>query len=522
MDTDVLVVGAGPTGLMLANQLVRHGVRVSIIDRHSGPSLQTRALGVQARTLEIYAHLGIAERAIELGTPATGAEMWARGRRAARVPLGEIARELSPYPFLLILGQDDNERLLGELLGRKGVSIQWNTELVGLTQGPDRVIARLKHADGTEREIAAAWLGGCDGARSTVREQSGIPFVGEPYEQVFFVADTVMRGPMVPGELNVYLWPQGFHLFFPMRGVDHWRLVGILPPELRGRDDVTLDDVAPSIQAEAGTGLTFLGCNWFSTYRIHHRRAQRFRDRRCFLMGDAAHIHSPVGAQGMNTGLQDAYNLAWKLALVVSGRANIALLETYESERIPVAEALLSTTDKGFALVVSRSKLAGLFRTQILPKMMATAMKLGRFQRLAFRTISQIGIRYPTSPLSHSLPGLPGGAPRAGEHFPWLRVKLAPTGPAEDLYDKLDDTRFNLIAVGQPALADGIAALGDLLLTHVIPADPANDRELEQAHIPRPSFYLLRPDCYIGLCGTLLDPSAVARYLGDRVKVAGS
>src|SRR2546428_3681366 len=154
--TDVLVVGAGPTGLLLANQLVRRGVRVRIIDRHAGPALQTRALGVQARTLEIYSHLGIAERAVELGKRATGADLWVHGRRTARVPLGDIGRDLSPYPFLLILGQDDNERLLGEALRNRGMVVQWNTELVGLAQDAGHGKATLKHTDGTIDEVAAA------------------------------------------------------------------------------------------------------------------------------------------------------------------------------------------------------------------------------------------------------------------------------------------------------------------------------------------------------------------------------
>ena len=248
MDTDVLIVGAGPTGLMLANQLARRGVRFRIIDRHAGPAVQTRALGVQARTLEIYSHLGIAKRALELGKRGVGANIWARGRRAARVPVGDIGQGLSPYPFLLILGQDDNERLLGDALRQHGMDVEWNTELVGLTQQADRVIAQLKHADGTVRETTARWVGGCDGARSAVRELNRIAFQGAPYEDVFFVADTVMTGPMVPDELNVYLWRKGFHLFFPMRGTDHWRLVGIVPEELRGRDDLTLDEVMPSIR----------------------------------------------------------------------------------------------------------------------------------------------------------------------------------------------------------------------------------------------------------------------------------
>ena len=330
MDTDVLVVGAGPTGLMLANQLVRRGVRVQIVDRHPGPSLQTRALGVQARTLEIYSHLGIVERALELGKRATGANIWSLGKKAARIPLGAIGSAISPYPFLLILGQDDNERLLGDALRGQGTTVGWNTELVGLAQETERVRVTLRQPDGTTREITAAWVAGCDGAHSAVRDLNGIAFQGAPYEHVFFVADAQLTGEMVPDELNVYLWHEGFHLFFPMRGTNHWRIVRIVPAELREKKDLGFDDVIPSVQREAGSGLSFQQCTWFSTYRIHHRRAERFRNRRSFLLGDAAHIHSPVGAQGMNTGLQDAYNLAWKLAMVVSGRASEALLDSYE------------------------------------------------------------------------------------------------------------------------------------------------------------------------------------------------
>ncbi len=519
MDTDVLVVGAGPTGLMLANQLGRRGVRALIFDRHAGPSPQTRALGVQARTLEIYSHLGIVERALELGTRATGANMWAQGRRAARIPLGDIGRDLSPYPFLLILGQDNNERLLGETLLNWGMAIQWNTELVGLLQGADHVTAKLKQPDGAIREVTAAWVAGCDGAHSAVRELSGIAFQGAPYEHVFFVADTHMTGPMVPDELNVYLWPDGFHLFFPMRGTHHWRVVGIVPPALRGRDDLTLDELIPSIRKEAGSGLAFQACHWFSTYRIHHRRAARFRDRRCFLLGDAAHIHSPVGAQGMNTGLQDAYNLGWKLALVVSGGAGAALLNSYEDERIPVAERLLRTTDRAFSLIVSSTRLAGLFRTRVLAKILALAMSLEGIRKLAFRTISQTGIRYRNSPLSESLPGLPDVAPHAGDRFPWLRLKLSANGPTEDFFGKLDDTRFTLIVIGQPAPPGGVPGLDDLLRTHVVPSNPANDRELARAQIPRPVFYLLRPDGHVGLSGVRLEVAAVIRYVSERLNL---
>ena len=515
MDTDVLIVGAGPTGLMLANQLGRRGVRALIIDRHAGPSLQTRALGVQARTLEIYAQLGIVERALELGKIATGANLWAEGRKLARVPLGEAGKTLTPYPFILILGQDDNERIMGEKLRDWGMSVQWNTELTGVDQRADGVTATLKQPDGTMRKIVAAWVAGCDGAHSSVRELNRIGFPGAPYEHVFFVADTEAAGSMVADEVNVYLWQEGFHLFFPMRGRDHWRVVGIVPPQLREREGVTFEDVIPSLRGEAGAGLSFTACTWFSTYRIAHRAASHFRDRRCFLLGDAAHIHSPVGAQGMNTGLQDAYNLGWKLALVASGRADEALLDSYEAERVPVARRLLDTTDQAFRLVVSDSRLAGLLRTKILARIAAFAMSFERIQRAVFHVVSQTGIHYRQSPLSRSLDGLPEGAPRAGDRFPWLRVRFRAGGADDDLLRKLGDTQFNLIVIGQHLPPEAERAAGDMLAIHVIPDDRVNDEALARARIPSPSFYLLRPDGHVGICGVRLEAATISAYVSE-------
>lgn len=520
MDTDVLVVGAGPTGLMLANQLVRRGVRALIIDRHAGPSLQTRALGVQARTMEIYAQLGIVDRALELGKRGAGANLWAQGRKMARVPLGGAGSNVTPYPYILVLGQDDNERIMGDKLRELGTSVQWNTELVGLAQDEGQVTATLKGPDGATRTIPAKWVAGCDGAHSAVRGLTGIEFPGAPYEHVFFVADTQATGSMVADEVNVYLWREGFHLLFPMRGTDHWRVVGILPPNLHGKDEVKFEDVIPSLRSEAGATLSFKACSWFSTYRIHHRCAERFRERRCFLLGDAAHIHSPVGAQGMNTGLQDAYNLAWKLALVIKNQAKPTLLDSYEEERIPVARRLLNTTDRGFRLVVSDNWLAGLFRTKILARIAAFAMSFDRIQRFAFRTVSQTGIHYRDGALSKSLDGLPGSAPRGGDRFPWLRLKFRPDGPVEDSFAKLDDTHFHLVAIGQPTPDGEALGFGGLLHAHAIPDDPVNDAELARALIPRPSFYLVRPDGHVGLCGVRLEAADIRRYLSEQMRLA--
>ena len=434
----------------------------------------------------------------------------------ARVPLADAGARLSPYPYILILGQDDNEKILGERLHDFDLSVQWNTELLALAQTPQKIEATLKLPDGGTRLIEAAWVAGCDGAHSAVRELCGIGFPGAPYEHVFFVADVEATGSMVPDEVNVYLWKEGFHLLFPMRGRDHWRIVGILPPALRGREDLRFDDLIPSVREEAGAGLEFKGCSWFSTYRIHHRRASRFRVDRAFVLGDAAHIHSPVGAQGMNTGLQDAYNLGWKLALVAQGRADAALLDSYEAERLPVARRLLDTTDRGFMLVVSDSWWAGLLRTEVLARIGALAMSRPRIQRRAFRVVSQIGIHYRDGPLSTSLDDPPDGAPRAGDRFPWLRLRFVPGGPVEDVYGQLDDLHVHLLVFGQP-LPDGVAwPGGELVRAHAIPQDPENEAELARAKIPRPSFYLVRPDGYIGLSGGPLDGAAVSRYCAER------
>ncbi len=322
-----------------------------------------------------------------------------------------------------------------------------------------------------------------------------------------------MTGPMVADELNVFLLSDGFHLFFPMRGQDHWRLVGILPPELRHRDDLTFEQVIPTLRAQAVAELTFKECHWFSTYRIHHRRAERFRAGRCFLLGDAAHIHSPVGAQGMNTGLQDAYNLGWKLALVVAGQARETLLDSYAAEREPVAKRLLQTTDRAFAFIVSDHWFSKMLRTRVIARIPALAMRFDAARKFAFGTISQIGIRYPTSPLSQTNPGLPDGSPRAGDRFPWMTLVFTSGATAEDLFARLDDTRFNLVLIGQSTAA---VPADQPLAIHQIPDLATNVAALARAGIRGPSYYLLRPDGHIGLAGVRLQSGDVQRYFSER------
>jgi hypothetical protein len=307
-----------------------------------------------------------------------------------------------------------------------------------------------------------------------------------------------------------------------MRGKDHWRIVGIVPPELRDADKLDLDAVMPSLRREAGANLSIASCSWFSSYRIHHRAAERFQDRHAFILGDAAHIHSPVGAQGMNTGLQDAYNLAWKLALVVKGEAYPDLLDSYAEERLPVAQQLLKTTDSGFKIVVSDSWLAGLMRTKILARIAAFAMSIERIQKFAFRTVSQTGINYRKSSLSKTLDALPLNAPQCGDRFPWLHLRLHAGGPVEDTFRAFDDLHFNLVAFGQSAPASSDLGYGDIVRTWTIPSNPENDIELARVGIPQPSFYLIRPDGHVGLCGKTVDLPAIAQYLAEPIGLAAA
>jgi hypothetical protein len=259
---------------------------------------------------------------------------------------------------------------------------------------------------------------------------------------------------------------------------------------------------------------------WSSVFRISHRLTDRYGDGRVFIAGDAAHIHPPTGAQGMNTGLQDAYNLAWKLALVVEGKADASLLDSYEAERHPVAQRLLDTTDRGFRFVVSDSWFAGLFRTQILARIAAFAVNRRRVQRLAFRTVSQTGIHYRHSALSVTADPLPKEAPQGGDRFPWMHLQLEAGGPVQDLFQALDDTRFNLLVFGHAA-AQTLPDL-DGLRIHTIPITAGNEAEQARVHVPRSAFYLLRPDGHVGLCGQTLDPQALRHYFATNLALAGA
>ena len=337
-DLPVLIVGAGPTGLVLALWLTRLGIPVRIIDKTAEAGTTSRALAVQVRTLEFYRQLDMADALVEQGVKIAGVNLWVKGARAARVPLQQIGEGLTPFPFALVFPQDAHERFLIERLGTLGVSVEHRTELIRFDQHEHGVRAELRRNDGSEEMCEAAYLAGCDGAHSTVREALAIGFPGGTYEGLFYVADVEASGPATDHELHLDLDEADLLIVFPMKGTGRVRLVGTVREAPRGGDqELTFDDV--SARAMEHLRLEVAKVNWFSTYRVHHRVAHSYRTGRVFLLGDAAHIHSPVGGQGMNTGIGDAVNLSWKIATVLKKAASERLLDTFEIERIAFAPA---------------------------------------------------------------------------------------------------------------------------------------------------------------------------------------
>ncbi len=416
--TDVLVVGAGPSGLMLGVCLARLGVDAIVVDGKAGPTRESRALGVQARSLEVYAQLGLIDRVLAEATSAPAVIPGFRDRAFGRISLRGLGAGVTPYPELTVLEQSRNERILAEALDEAGRPVRWGHRVTGLEVRGDGVLATVDAPDGAVG-IAARYCVGADGAHSFVREALGIAFEGVTNEHTFFVSDARGVRGLDGDAVNLRFAPDDFLLAFPMgrdEGGAHLRLLGIV----RDRDlapDGTLPEglVRPRLAREFA--VDYDDSTWFATYRLHHRLAARFRQGPCFLVGDAAHIHSPVGAQGMNTGLQEAHNLACAFAdVLLDGRPD-ARLDRYELERRPVGATLVATTDRLFAAVTSEARRARFVRGRLLPVIGPLGVRL--LPRLVggrrvFGYLSQTRIRYRLSEAS--------GDPRSpvlGRRLPW-------------------------------------------------------------------------------------------------------
>jgi 2-polyprenyl-6-methoxyphenol hydroxylase-like FAD-dependent oxidoreductase len=522
---DVLVVGAGPTGLTVAAQLQAFGSSVRIVDRQLDRVHESRALAVQPRTLEVLRGLGVAEELIARGNDAVWVQLHAGGR-VVRIRLFSLGLDDTAYPFLLFVSQAETEQLLGDHLATGGIRVERGVELVGLQADQDAITCTLRHRDGPTEQVRARYLVGCDGAHSTVRRTAGIPFKGGAYPQTFALADLEADG-LDPGAAHAFAGEIGILLFFPLGRPASWRMLA-MHPSLQGRREPaqpSLKELQALADAFTSGSVRLHDPVWQTYFGLQHRHATGYQAGRIFLAGDAAHVHSPAGAQGMNTGIQDAWNLGWKLALVTRGVADGGLLDTYDAERRPVGGFVVRFTDRAFSAATSTNPLVRTLRTQLAPRLLPLALRLDRAVAYAFRTISQLNISYRHSPaVQEGHPALRRG-PKAGDRLPDTRI--ARDGQACWLGEALAAPGFHLLLCGPPGdwHPSQLTALRhrfpDTLAVHHVTREATTPGALHdlagqvfaRLGVEGAAQYLIRPDGYIGYrCGGD-DLAGLQRYL---------
>lgn len=477
----VLIVGAGPVGLAMAVELTRFGVPVRLVDKAAHATETSRALVLWARTLELLDRAGCTKDFLEHGLRARGATVHSSDKVLGTTGFDMLA---SPYNFALMLPQSETERLLSEILGQAGVVVERGVELIRFEDAGEHVQAQLRHADGRVESVVTPWLLGCDGAHSTVRHGLGVEFAGCTDNDDWLLADVRMHGTRAPSpeEAAIYLHPDGPFALFPMRG-GRMRVVGCIgrTDPAQPRAEPTLDDVQAMIDRRTGGGFQAIDPIWLANFRINERKVADYRHGRVFLAGDAAHIHSPAGGQGMNTGMQDAINLAWKLALVTSGKAGAGLLDSYSSERSAVGTMVVRNA--------SRLTRAANLSNPLLQSMRnhAIAWLLGfqKVRRAMVGMLSEIDIAYADSALSIGR--------HAGDRLPPDHYAGDPPGRHAPLF---------VLYAADPISGDAFAARFPSLLE-------AGSRRPHDAS----QLLIVRPDGYTGLVADAADWAAAESYL---------
>lgn len=527
--TDVLIVGAGPTGLTAANVLARYGVPFRLVDKGGGPTPmeESRALSVQARTLELFDLLGIGDKAVQRGLPVDGITLFIYGKRMGQMPL-EGGNETS-RPYMLNLVQGATERLLIDALAEADVKPAWNTSLTDLRVDDDCATATLQGADGHEEVVRARYVIGADGASSATRQMLSLPFEGDTYEKRFFLVDCEVDWTQDHGQLYLNMTKNYFLALFPMSGGhEHmFHIIGNTSPEMEA-NGVTVENVEQLLR-KSGLDVHLSNPRWASGYKLHRRMVPRLRVGPVFLAGDAAHVHSPAGGQGMNTGIGDAFNLGWKLGAVCAGQAHPALLDSYDAERLPVARHILETTDRNFEFETTDNPIYKRLKLIVAPLAARAIRKTETGRAFLFDLISQIGIEYPDSPavatataegeaMDKAKPGAraPYGVFEAGPHagdglfslfsaeahhlllFEGAAVngQSSGTGPADPLHEVLS----------------AVTARYEVPVhIHMIAKDNRDLHARYGAEIP--CYCLIRPDGHIAFRGRSTDVEAFADYL---------
>lgn len=503
-EIEVLIVGAGPAGLMMACQLARHHIRFRIIDKKEYPTNYSGALIIQARSVEILNQMGIAQKVIQEGIIANSINILFNGKQLLKIPVKNIGSGLTPFPYLLMVEQSKTEQLLTEVINDHGFSIERRTELLSFNHDKDGVIAQVKCSDGKVETIKTQYLIAADGGQSTIRTHLKIPFIGKSHQKSLFIIDCKARTDLVSDEIYFSISDKTISGFFPLVN-GKWRIDGTIPRELESSGTLIFDDVEKHFSERIRMNTKLYSPDWFSVFHSHQRFAPSFQQNRCFLIGDAAHIHSPVGAQGMNTGLQDAFNLGWKLAFVIKGKAKTILLDTYTAERLPIAKRIIRTTDNVFNLVTSDHFFTKSLRVYIVPLIIKSMFPLfGNriwIRQYIFKSISEIGIHYRESVLSHQVAKKITlyHSPESGDRLPYILFN--DNGKEVNIQEKVKGKVFHLFIfiTDSPSIEiiNVAKKYNNILSFEIISYSSKNIHLFKRLGIKKNGCYLIRPDLYI-------------------------
>jgi len=517
----LLIVGAGPVGLTMACELVRHGVLCRVIDKAAQRSQTSKALGVFPRTLEVFETMGVIDKVLAAGLRLRGLCIHNQKDQIAAIDMSAVG---SPYPFVFSLAQSETERILIEHVENLGVSVEREQELVGLTQTDTAVIATIRHVSGREETIETPWLLGCDGAHSGTRHLLNMDFEGAPYDESFVLADAKVDAPVSKDQVHLFTSEEGIFAIIALDS-ERSRVIANIPSETRAQDlpEMTLAEIQEIADRRGPPGTRLSDATWISRFHISHRKVKEFRKLRVFLAGDSAHIHSPAGGQGMNTGIQDAFNLAWKLALVLRERAPVQLLASYNIEREPIARGVLNLTDRITRMATIRNPILQTARNILLPIFSGIDFLE---EKIADR-LAELSVNYRSSPIvEHHGPG----SLRAGDRAPDAELRDT-NGKARRLFELFREPRHTLLlfvgAFANPEVEkfrqEVGESLGELIQTHRIvhgQSSVVTDDLLDvsgNAHalyqVRHGGIILVRPDGYIGYRSDSFDITGFHTFL---------